>query len=80
MLQLFVEAFIVGIVLILIAYFVNFIIYKLYNTNLPKICKKWNKNHIMEISLFFIGVFTHFFFEFTGLNKWYCSKGFACKR
>lgn len=80
MLQLLIEATIVGIVLILIAYFVNFIISKLYSTNLPKICKRWNKNHIMEISLFFIGVFTHLFFEFTGLNKWYCRKGFACKR
>ena len=78
--QLFIEAFTVGIVLIIIAYLVTFIISKLYSSNLPKICKKWNKNHIMEISLFFIGFLTHLFFEFTGLNKWYCRKGFACKR
>ena len=77
MLQLFVEAFIVGIVLILIAYFVNFIISKLYNTNLPKICKKWNKNHIMEISLFFTGFILHILCEYTGINKWYCKNGNA---
>ena len=80
MFQLLIEAFIVGIVLILIAYLVNFVIAKLYFTNLPKICKKWNKNHIMEISLFFIGVVTHLVCEFTGVNKWYCKNGNACKK
>ena len=80
MIQLFIEAIIVGIVLVLISYIVVFLISKFYSQNLPKICKKWNKNYVMEISLFLIGVITHLFFEFTGLNKWYCRKGFACKR
>ena len=80
MFQLLIEAILVGIVLVVIGYLVTFIISKIYSTNLPKICKKWNKNYIMEISLFFIGAFTHLFFELIGFNKWYCKKGFACKR
>ena len=80
MFQLFIEAFSVGIVLVIIGYLVTLFISNYTSSNLPKICKKWNKNYIMEISLFFIGAFTHLFFELIGFNKWYCKKGFACKR
>lgn len=101
MIQLLIEAFIVGIVLILISYIFVFIFYKFIDNNVPKKYKIWDNNIIIntflffipiskklyklpppgwEITLFCIGVFTHFFFEFTGLNKWYCLKGFACNR
>ena len=78
MIQLLLEAIIVGFVLVIISYVVVFLISKFYSHNLPKICKKWNKD--LKIFLFFIGVFTHFLFEFTGLNKWYCRNGYACKK
>lgn len=76
---LFVEAFVVGILTIIFGTIISLIIGSLFSQNLPKICKEWNKNHIMEICLFFTGVSIHLFCEFTGLNKWYCKNGVACK-
>ena len=71
------EAIVVGILTVIIGYLVSFIVAKIYAMNLPKICKEWNKNYIMEICLFFTGFFIHVFCEFTGINKWYCKNGGA---
>ena len=51
------EAIVVGILTVIIGYLVSFIVAKIYAMNLPKICKEWNKNYIMEICLFFTGFF-----------------------
>ena len=77
---LFLEAFVVGILTIIFGTLISFIIGSLFSQNLPKICKEWNKNHIMEICLFFTGFFTHVIFELLGLNNWYCKHGRACQK
>ena len=45
----------------------NDVLHKLFSNNLPKICKQWNKNHIMEISLFLTGFAIHILCETLGI-------------
>ena len=78
MFRLIKEAIFVGIATVLVGSIVGFFVGKLFSVDLPLICKKWNKNHIMEISLFFTGVIIHLLCEFTGINRWYCTNGNAC--
>ena len=42
--------------------------------NIEKMVKEWNKNYILEISLFFTGILIHLIIEYIGLSKWYCEK------
>ena len=77
--QILVESLIVGAMTVVVGSLVGFILSKIVSSNLPTVCKKWNKFHIMEISLFLTGVIIHLLCEFSGLNKWYCSNGRACK-
>tara|TARA_B000000557_G_C20789575_1_gene450364 strand:+ start:242 stop:481 length:240 start_codon:yes stop_codon:yes gene_type:complete len=79
MLILLKEAIIVGIATVIIGSIVGFIIGKFFSNNLPKICKEWNKHHVMEISLFLTGFILHILCEFIGINKWYCKNGNACR-
>ena len=78
--QLLIEAFVVGVMTVCIGSLVGFVIGKAFSNNLPKICKEWNKNHIMEICLFLTGFLIHLLCEFSGINKWYCQNGNACKK
>ena len=78
--KLLIEAVIVGIATVIVGTIVGFVIGRMFSTNLPKICKEWNKNHIMEICLFFTGFFIHLICEFTGVNKWYCKHGVAASK
>ena len=78
--KLFVEASVVGIATVIIGSIVGFILGKCFSTNLPKICKSWNKNHIMEVSLFLTGFLLHIICEYTKINKWYCKNGNACQK
>ena len=78
--QLLIEAACVGVMVVIMGFIISFILSKFFSTNLPAICKTWNKNHIMEISLFLTGFFLHIICEFTGLNKWYCKNGNACRK
>ena len=68
------EAIAIGILTVIFGLIISFSIGSFFSVNLPLICKKWNKNHVMEITLFFTGVSIHLFCEFTGINKWYCNK------
>jgi membrane protein DedA with SNARE-associated domain len=77
--KLLVEAFMVGVMVVVIGTIVSYVIGKFTSTDLPPVCKDWNKNYIMELTLFIIGVITHILCEYTGLNKWYCRNGVACK-
>ena len=77
--RLLIEAFIVGIMTVIVGTIVGFFIGKFFSSNLPKVCKKWNKNHVMEISLFFTGFFIHILCEYFNINRWYCKNGRACK-
>ena len=78
--KLLVEACVVGIANVIVGSIVVFIIGKCFSTNLPEICKSWNKNHIMELSLFFTGFLLHIIFEYMRINKWYCNNGNACQK
>ena len=75
------EAIIVGIATVIIGQFVGFTLSKLMKTQVNNISdsRNWNKNHIMEWSLFFTGFLLHLLCEYLGVNKWYCRNGSACK-
>lgn len=77
--KLLIEAFIVGIATVVIGTIIGFIIGRSISVDLPKLCKEWNKNHIMEISLFFTGFILHLVCEYSGINRWYCKNGNACR-
>ena len=74
------EALFVGLLVVVGGTIVSKVIGGIFSSDLPPACKKWNKFHVMEISLFFTGVLVHFFCEAVGFNKWYCKKGAACLR
>ena len=78
--NLLVEAFLAGILILIIGTFVGFIMGRFMSVDLPKACREWNKNHIMEISLFLTGFIAHIIFELFGLNNWYCKHGRAWQR
>jgi hypothetical protein len=78
--NLLVEGVAVGIVVLVVGYIVGFVLGRLMSVDLPKACREWNKNYIMELSLFFTGFFTHIIFELLGFNNWYCKHGRACQR
>ena len=78
--NLIIEAFVIGVITVIVGSLVGFIIGTFFSSDLPKICKTWNKNHIMEICLFLTGFIIHLMCEFTGINKWYCKNGIACKK
>ena len=77
--KLLIEAVVVGIGVVIIGTLVGYVVGKCLSIDLPKLCKEWNKNHIMEISLFLTGVIFHLLCEFSGLNRWYCKNGHACE-
>lgn len=80
MLRLLVEALIVGLMTVAVGSLVGYGIGKAVDSDLPKVCKEWNKFYVMEISLFLTGVVIHLLCEVVGINKWYCKNGFACRR
>lgn len=77
--NLIIESIVVGIIVVIIGSIVGYFLGKTMGINLPQVCKTWNKNHIMELSLFLTGVIVHLLCEYTQLNKWYCKNGNACK-
>ena len=65
------EACAVGIITIIIGYFIIVVMDALH--------LKLNKNVQMVIGFFMLGVLIHLICEFTGVNKFYCKKGHACR-
>ena len=78
--SLFVEASLVGVLVLIVGSVVGFVVGRFASVDLPAVCKKWNKYHAMEISLFLTGFFVHIICEYVGLNRWYCKNGRACKK
>lgn len=76
--KLLVEAIVVGLAVLVCGSIVGYVVGKCFSIDLPTVCKKWNKNHIMEISLFLTGFILHLICEIGGVNKWYCKHGRAC--
>ena len=60
--NLVVEAVAVGVLVLVVGSIVSFILGRLMSVDLPKACREWNKNYIMELSLFLTGFFTHIIF------------------
>ena len=67
--QLWIEAFIVGIILILVSYPIMAVTKKLSYEGEGKYIG----------ATFLIGVVTHILFEAMGANAWYCKNGAACQ-
>ena len=65
------EATFVGILTVFAGYVASSLLRPYFKIDLPEICKSWNKNHLMEASLFATGFLLHLFLEFTGMNKTY---------
>ena len=80
MIKLIIEAIVVGISVVLFGTLSSKIFSGFFKVDLPPVCKEWNKNFVMEITLFFTGVFAHLAFELMGINKWYCKNGCACSK
>jgi len=76
--KLLVEALVVGISTVVVGSLVGYGVSFLVKSDLPRVCKDWNKFYVMEISLFLTGVLVHILAEYTGINRWYCSNGVAC--
>lgn len=72
------EAIVVGVVLVVVTYVAVFLTTKIVPPSPPG--EHFNKYKVMEISIFVAGFLTHLFFEKVGLNKAYCTSGYACKK
>jgi hypothetical protein len=72
MLQLAFEAFIVGILNIIVGFIVSYI----SMGNSAKNFQHWNQ---LLLTFFISGVLIHLLCEVTGLNKRYCKSGNACQ-
>jgi hypothetical protein len=71
------EAIVVGIITVLVGYLAGYIVHNLEDNDLQEICKTWNKNYVMEKSLFLTGFLTHLILQISGINNWYCKNGMA---
>lgn len=70
--QVFIEAVIIGILVIVLGYIVGWLTKPFLGVSLPEVCMRWNKNYMMEINLFLIGFIFHMVSEYSGLNVWFC--------
>ena len=77
--RLLFEAIVVGVLGVLAGFVVGPVVGYFLRVPIPETCKKWNKNHVMEVSLFFIGFTVHLLCELFKLNSWYCRNGNACR-
>ena len=49
------QAFVVGLLAILFGWIASFLVRPYFKISLPEICKSWNKNRVMEVTLFIGG-------------------------
>jgi hypothetical protein len=68
--ELFVEGIVVSIILLMI----SIPVMEITKTKFPTAGQE--KYYFATIA---IGLFTHFFCEYSGLNSWYCKNGVACR-
>lgn len=69
--NVYIEALIVGIILLIISVPIMGVV----NTYMKNF-GQWK----FYTSTVLIGFLTHILFEFSGVNKWYCTNGSACKK
>lgn len=58
------DSIIYSFLFVIVGTVVGGIIGKLFSSDLPKVCKSWNKNHVMEISLFFTGLVMYYLYDY----------------
>jgi hypothetical protein len=51
-------AILFGVITVLVGYVSGFVVSKMNNSEVPEECKNWNKNYVMEKSLFITGALT----------------------
>ena len=49
------QAVVVGLLAILFGWIASFLVRPYFEVSLPEICKRWNKNRVMEVTLFVAG-------------------------
>ena len=69
------EAIVVGILTVIVGTLIS----SIFKGKVPSKCKDWNKNYVMEWSLFLTGAAIHILCENIGMNKWYCKNGCTSK-
>lgn len=69
----FFEALTVGLLVMAIGLVLHYVSLKIYGPH------DLNDMSVFLVHLFIIGIITHLSCEFTGVNKWYCDNGAACK-
>lgn len=74
LLQVLIEALVVGVVLLVVGYVVSFLVEPYFGVSLPTVCKSWNKKYVFEVTLFLSGFLTHIVFELLGANDMFCKK------
>ena len=57
------DALFFAILVVLIGNIIGFFVGAAFGVDLPPVCKKWNKNHVMEISLFITGFISYLVFK-----------------
>lgn len=68
------ELLIVGFLTVLFGYIAGFIVGMLYKVSVPETCANWNKNYVMEQTLFLTGVLAYLSLELAGVNTWKCKQ------
>ena len=56
------QALVFSFIVLLVGIVVGFIIGQIFKSDLPSVCKKWNKHHVMEISLLITGFISYLVF------------------
>jgi hypothetical protein len=72
-LAIFSEALALGAICVLVGIVLHYLTVQIYGHH------DLNSMSIFVVHLFVIGVGSHLLCEATGINKWYCTNGIACK-
>lgn len=70
------EAIVVGVGLTFLGMIITTLMYLFGEKKMPSI----RAYALMSLLFFLMGFFFHILAEMMGINKWYCSQGYACKR
>ena len=74
MIEVLKEGLSVGILTIIVGVVLHMVSLKFYGPH------DLNDMKMFAVHLFFIGMLAHIICEYTGINKWYCSNGVACRK
>ena len=69
-----IESIIIGVVTMILGKIISNILLGINKMDKDKKLPVWHEPRVIEISLFFTGIFIHLACEYAGLNKWYCDK------